>query len=98
MTGIFYNIQMMFLSNLHDLTHVTRKTSIMNLGEREQVRRQLSEVGIQTSVHYPAVHKFGIYREVGSGSDLLVTYNSSIRLLIKCKHECALRSADQMRT
>ena len=44
-----------------------------NLGEREQVRRQLSEVGIQTSVHYPAVHKFGIYREVGSGSDLLVT-------------------------
>lgn len=44
-----------------------------NIEEREQVRRQLSEAGIQTSVHYPAVHKFGIYREIESDRDLLVT-------------------------
>ncbi|MDE7417794.1 MAG: DegT/DnrJ/EryC1/StrS family aminotransferase [Lachnospiraceae bacterium] len=44
-----------------------------NIGEREEIRKQLSEAGIQTSVHYPAVHKFGIYREAGSGRNLSVT-------------------------
>ncbi|MCX6232342.1 MAG: DegT/DnrJ/EryC1/StrS family aminotransferase [Bacteroidetes bacterium] len=31
--------------------------------KRDNVRAQLAEAGIQTSVHYPAVHKFTIYKE-----------------------------------
>jgi len=30
---------------------------------RDEIRNKFSEVGIQTSVHYPAVHKFSIYKE-----------------------------------
>ena len=29
--------------------------------KRDDIRNKLAEVGIQTSVHYPAVHKFSIY-------------------------------------
>lgn len=32
-----------------------------NVQEREKIRRVLQEKGIQTSVHYPAVHRFKIY-------------------------------------
>jgi dTDP-4-amino-4,6-dideoxygalactose transaminase len=32
-----------------------------NAEKRDRVRRRLSEAGIQTSVHYPAVHGFSIY-------------------------------------
>ena len=31
--------------------------------KRDKVREQLAEAGIQTSVHYPAVHKFSIYKD-----------------------------------
>ena len=31
--------------------------------KRDRVREQLAEAGIQTSVHYPAVHRFSIYKE-----------------------------------
>lgn len=31
--------------------------------KRDQVRNRLAEAGIQTSVHYPAVHRFSIFRE-----------------------------------
>ena len=31
--------------------------------KRDEVRNKLAEAGIQTSVHYPAVHKFSIYRD-----------------------------------
>ena len=31
--------------------------------KRDGVRNKLAEAGIQTSVHYPAVHKFSIYKE-----------------------------------
>ena len=30
---------------------------------RNKVREQLAEDGIQTSVHYPAVHRFSIYKD-----------------------------------
>ncbi|MCU0458715.1 MAG: DegT/DnrJ/EryC1/StrS family aminotransferase [Bacteroidales bacterium] len=33
---------------------------------RNRVREHLAEAGIQTSVHYPAVHRFAIYREYAS--------------------------------
>ena len=31
--------------------------------KRDSIRNKLAEVGIQTSVHYPAVHKFSIYKD-----------------------------------
>jgi len=32
-----------------------------NVEYRNQLRNKLHEMGIQTSVHYPAVHRFSIY-------------------------------------
>ncbi len=32
---------------------------------RDEVRNRLHEKGIQTSVHYPAVHRFSMYRHCG---------------------------------
>jgi dTDP-4-amino-4,6-dideoxygalactose transaminase len=34
-----------------------------NYSKRNRVREQLAEAGIQTSVHYPAVHLFSIYKQ-----------------------------------
>lgn len=31
--------------------------------ERDEIRNKLAEAGIQTSMHYPAVHRFSIYKE-----------------------------------
>lgn len=33
---------------------------------REEVRTRLADYGIQTSVHYPAVHRFSVYRQFAS--------------------------------
>lgn len=38
-----------------------------NAERREDVRNKLAEAGIQTSVHYPAVHRFKIYRDFYTG-------------------------------
>ncbi len=37
---------------------------------RDRVRNQMHENGIQTSVHYPAIHKFSIYKEFTSNLPL----------------------------
>jgi dTDP-4-amino-4,6-dideoxygalactose transaminase len=42
-----------------------------NKEKRDEVRNKLTEAGIQTSVHYPAVHRFSIYRDYYS--DLPIT-------------------------
>ena len=34
--------------------------------KRDQVREIIHEAGIQTSIHYPAVHRFAIYRDCES--------------------------------
>ena len=34
-----------------------------NAEKRDDVRNKLAEAGIQTSVHYPAVHRFSIYKD-----------------------------------
>ena len=34
-----------------------------NFEKRDALRNKLAEAGIQTSVHYPAVHRFSIYKE-----------------------------------
>jgi dTDP-4-amino-4,6-dideoxygalactose transaminase len=39
--------------------------------KRNKIRKQLGELGIQTSVHYPAVHRFTIYKE--NYTDLPIT-------------------------
>jgi dTDP-4-amino-4,6-dideoxygalactose transaminase len=31
--------------------------------KRDKIREQLAEAGVQTSVHYPAVHRFSIYND-----------------------------------
>ena len=33
---------------------------------RDIIRKKLHDAGIQTSVHYPAIHKFSIYRDYGA--------------------------------
>lgn len=39
--------------------------------KRNEIRNKLAELGIQTSVHYPAVHRFSIYKE--NYTDLPIT-------------------------
>lgn len=34
-----------------------------NRNKRDEVRNKLGEAGVQTSVHYPAVHRFSIYKD-----------------------------------
>ncbi len=34
-----------------------------NIEKRDRIRASMAEAGIQTSVHYPAVHRFSIYKE-----------------------------------
>jgi len=50
-----------------------------NSEKRDLVRNKLAEVGIQTSVHYPAVHKFKIY--AGFYTDLPITDNVTDNLI-----------------
>lgn len=40
---------------------------------REEVRDEMHKRGIQTSVHYPAIHRFSIYQRFVSTSDLSIT-------------------------
>ena len=34
-----------------------------NYQKRDNIRNRLAEAGVQTSVHYPAVHRFSIYKD-----------------------------------
>lgn len=34
-----------------------------DFSNREKIRKKLSEYGIQTSIHYPAIHRFSAYKE-----------------------------------
>ena len=34
--------------------------------DRDAIRNKIHEAGIQTSVHYPAIHRFSIYKEYGA--------------------------------
>jgi dTDP-4-amino-4,6-dideoxygalactose transaminase len=48
---------------------------------RESVRRSLRERGIQTSVHYPPIHRFSAYRELGARHSLPRTEAVAERIL-----------------
>jgi dTDP-4-amino-4,6-dideoxygalactose transaminase len=41
-----------------------------NAGTRDEIRTHLHSAGIQTSVHYPAAHRFSIYKQDGDTSRL----------------------------
>lgn len=41
-----------------------------NFEKRDSIRNKLAEFGIQTSVHYPAVHKFHVYKDFYSNLPL----------------------------
>ncbi len=46
-------------------------------GKRDRLRACLAEAGIQTSVHYPAVHKFRIYKEFNNSALPMTEYYSN---------------------
>lgn len=41
-----------------------------NVEKRELLRKKLAEAGVQTSVHYPAVHRFSIYEKLNANLPL----------------------------
>jgi dTDP-4-amino-4,6-dideoxygalactose transaminase len=49
--------------------------------ERDAIRTELNEVGIQTSVHYPPIHTFSQYRRAGGQRPLPKTDEVADRLL-----------------
>ena len=34
--------------------------------DRDAIRNKIHEAGVQTSVHYPAIHRFSIYKDYGA--------------------------------
>jgi len=52
----------------HESSHYIMPVVLRSGGadRREEVRRKMAEKGIQTSVHYPAVHRFSIYEQYRS--------------------------------
>lgn len=36
------------------------------VADRDAIRNKIHEAGVQTSVHYPAIHRFSIYKEYGA--------------------------------
>lgn len=61
-----------------------------NFEKRDKVREQLAEAGIQTSVHYPAVHRFSIYKAFYTElpvTDYLVDNLITLPMYSKLTHE-----------
>jgi dTDP-4-amino-4,6-dideoxygalactose transaminase len=52
-----------YLGFAHESSHYIMPVVLRSGGaaRRDEVRRKMAEKGIQTSVHYPAVHRFSIY-------------------------------------
>jgi dTDP-4-amino-4,6-dideoxygalactose transaminase len=48
---------------------------------RDEFRAGLTEAGIQTSVHYPPIHRFSYYREIGERRPLPATDDVAERIL-----------------
>jgi dTDP-4-amino-4,6-dideoxygalactose transaminase len=49
-------------------------TVVLEAGlDRDALRAALAERGVQTSVHYPPVHRFSIYAEAAAGAELPLT-------------------------
>ncbi len=57
-----------FLDCPHQSSHYIMPVVLKNGGaaRRNAIRQALARRGIQTSVHYPAVHQFAIYRAIGA--------------------------------
>ncbi|MEA2399555.1 MAG: hypothetical protein QOK25_3111 [Thermoleophilaceae bacterium] len=57
--------------------------------DREQVRRELAERGVQTSVHYPPVHRFSIYSDGDWNLPLTEAYGDATMTLPMFAHMTA---------
>lgn len=44
-----------------------------NAENRDIIRDKIHELGVQTSVHYPSIHRFSIYKEFADSSNLSLT-------------------------
>ena len=40
---------------------------------RDDIRNRMHQLGVQTSVHYPAVHNFSIYKQFKNDTTLPIT-------------------------
>ena len=61
-----------------------------NAEKRDRVRAELAEAGIQTSMHYPAIHRFSIYKEFYSElpvTDYLVDHLITLPMYSKLTEE-----------
>lgn len=59
------SIAIPFLDNLEFVSNYIMPIVLLNsnVNRRDFIREQLHAKGIQTSVHYPAIHRFSIYKE-----------------------------------
>ena len=59
-----------FADNTEFVSNYILPTVLLNSTRerRNKIREYIHEAGIQTSVHYPAVHKFSTYKELGTDS------------------------------
>lgn len=68
-----------FLDNPTASSHYIFPTVVDPDVDRDRLASRLADRGVQTSVHFPAVHRFSLY--AGSGADLPVTDDVSAREL-----------------
>jgi len=80
--GVF-DIEMPFRARSDDFTSVHHiAVAVLPRGvERDGVRAQLKEQGIQTSVHYPPIHRFSAFAELGARRELSRTDEVADRLI-----------------
>lgn len=62
--------------------------------ERDRVREQLQERGIQTSVHYPAAHRFHIYEEDGKVSLPVTEYVTDCEITLPLYGKLSIEEVD----
>ena len=57
-----------FAGNTEFVSNYIFPTVLLNSTKerRNKIREYIHEAGIQTSVHYPAAHKFSTYKELGA--------------------------------
>jgi len=62
-----------FKNNTEFVSNYVMLTVLKEPGKRNEVRNRIHELGVQTSVHYPAIHRFSIYEDFAKNSDLRIT-------------------------
>jgi dTDP-4-amino-4,6-dideoxygalactose transaminase len=62
-----------FKENKEFVSNYIMPIVLKNPGKRDNVRSEIHKLGVQTSVHYPAIHKFSIYQKFAKNSNLKLT-------------------------